>query len=83
MRKQSGQSLVVGLIFLPVIVLFLLYLYNVSQQNLHKTRLQNTSDAAVLSGSQFLARELNFKAYTNRAMIANHVAIGQYVGLSS
>ncbi len=83
MKKQSGQSLVVGLMFLPIVVLFLLYLYNVSQQNLHKTRLQNTADAAVVSGSQFLARELNFKAYTNRAMIANHVAIGQYVGLSS
>lgn len=83
MFRQKGQSMIVGLIFMPIIVLFLLYLYNVSQQNLHKTRLQNTADAAVLSGSQYLARELNFKAYTNRAMIANHVAVGQYVGLAS
>lgn len=83
MRSQRGQSLVVGLIFIPVIVLFVLYLFNVSQQNLNKTRLQNNADAAVLSGSRYIARDQNFKAYTNRAMIANHVAIGQYVGLSS
>ncbi|TMO86412.1 hypothetical protein CWC15_06205 [Pseudoalteromonas spongiae] len=83
MKKQRGQSLVVGLMFLPIIVLFIIYLYNVSQQNLHKTRLQNTADAAVLSSSQYLVRELNFKAYTNRAMIANHVAVGQYVGVAS
>jgi len=83
MHKERGQSMIVGLIFTPIIVMFLLYLYNVSQQNLNKTRLQNTADAAAISGSQFLVRELNFKAYTNRAMIANHVAIAQYVGLSS
>lgn len=83
MHKERGQALIFGLILLPIILMFLLYLYNISQQNLNKTRLQNTADAAAISGSQFLVRELNFKAYTNRAMIANHVAIAQYVGLSS
>ncbi|WP_105199891.1 MULTISPECIES: Tad domain-containing protein [unclassified Pseudoalteromonas] len=83
MHKEKGQSLVLGLIFLSIIVLSLLYLFNVSQQNLHKTRLQNFSDAAALSGAQLLARDLNYKAYTNRAMVANHVSVAQYVGLAS
>ncbi|XQF90280.1 pilus assembly protein TadG-related protein [Pseudoalteromonas espejiana] len=83
MRKENGQSLIIGTVFLASIVMSLLYLFNISQQNLNKTKLQNSADATVISGAQLLARDLNFKAYTNRAMVANHVAIAQYVGLSS
>lgn len=83
MRKENGQSLIIGTVFLASIVMSLLYLFNVSQQNLNKTKLQNSADATVISGAQLLARDLNFKAYTNRAMVANHVAVAQYVGLSS
>ncbi|ATC86458.1 Tad domain-containing protein [Pseudoalteromonas arctica] len=83
MRKENGQSLIIGTVFLASIVMSLLYLFNISQQNLNKTKLQNSADATVISGAQLLARDLNFKAYTNRAMVANHVAVAQYVGLSS
>ncbi|MEL0656890.1 Tad domain-containing protein [Pseudoalteromonas issachenkonii] len=83
MRKENGQSLIIGTVFLASIVMSLLYLFNISQQNLSKTKLQNSADATVISGAQLLARDLNFKAYTNRAMVANHVAVAQYVGLSS
>ncbi|MCK8136606.1 Tad domain-containing protein [Pseudoalteromonas sp. 2CM28B] len=83
MHKERGQSLVLGSVFLATIVVSLLYLFNVSQQNLNKTKLQNSADATVISGANLLARDLNFKAYTNRAMVANHVAVAQYVGLSS
>ena len=82
MRKENGQSLIIGTVFLASIVMSLLYLFNISQQNLNKTKLQNSADATVISGAQLLARDLNFKAYTNRAMVANHVAVAQYVGLS-
>ena len=83
MHKERGQSLVLGSVFLATIVVSILYLFNVSQQNLNKTKLQNSADATVISGANLLARDLNFKAYTNRAMVANHVAVAQYVGLSS
>ncbi|MGO2012992.1 MAG: Tad domain-containing protein [Pseudoalteromonas sp.] len=83
MHKERGQSLVLGTVFLASIVMSVLYLFNVSQQNLNKTQLQNSADATVISGAHLLARDLNFKAYTNRAMVANHVAVAQYVGLSS
>ncbi|WP_024609569.1 Tad domain-containing protein [Pseudoalteromonas sp. TB64] len=83
MNKERGQSLILGTVFLASIVMSMLYLFNVSQQNLNKTKLQTSADATSLSGAQLLARDLNFKAYTNRAMVANHVAVAQYVGLSS
>lgn len=41
-----------------------------------KINLVNAADAAAYSGAQITARQLNFMAYTNRAMIANEVAIG-------
>ena len=83
MHKERGQSLVLGSVFLATVVMSVLYLFNVSQQNLAKTNLQNSADATAISAGQLLARDLNYKAYTNRAMVANHVAIAQYVGLSS
>jgi len=83
MDREKGQALIIGTVFLASIVLAILLFFNISQQNLTKTRLQNTADASIYSGAQLLARDLNFKAYTNRAMVANHVAVAQYVGLSS
>ena len=83
MHKERGQSLVLGSVFLATVVMSVLYLFNISQQNLTKTKLQNSADATAISAGQLLARDLNFKAYTNRAMVANHVAVAQYVGLSS
>ena len=41
-----------------------------------KINLVNAADAAAYSGAQIAARQLNFMAYTNRAMIANEVSIG-------
>ena len=46
-------------------------------------QLQNAADAAAFGASTLEARSLNFAAYTNRAMVANEVAIGQLVGLLS
>ena len=45
--------------------------------------LTNTADAVAYSAGVFEARMLNYDAYTNRAMIANEIAIGQAVGLAS
>ena len=46
-------------------------------------QLQNAADAAAYSMSTVEARDLNFAAYMNRAIVANEVAIGQMVGLAS
>ncbi len=46
-------------------------------------QLQNAADAAAFSMSTVEARDLNFAAYMNRAIVANEVAIGQLIGLAS
>ncbi len=48
-----------------------------------RMRLQNAADATAYGISLLEARDLNFAAYTNRAMVANEVAIAQLVGLMS
>ncbi len=45
--------------------------------------MQNAADAIAYSISLSEARDLNFAAYLNRAMVANEVAIGQLMGLAS
>ncbi|QDQ29036.1 hypothetical protein FNU76_23290 [Chitinimonas arctica] len=82
-KGQSGQALVFSLITLAVVILVLLSTFNVGQQTLGKMRLQNAADAAVYSAVQAQARDYNFSAYTNRAMVANEVATAQVVGLTS
>lgn len=58
-------------------------MFNVGQTVSEKMRVTNTADAAAYSGALWEARMLNFQAYTNRAMVANEVAIGQGVSLVS
>jgi len=81
--KQSGQILVMSVIFLAVAVMAILLLFNIGQINTEKARLVNAADAAAYSGGLYFARNLNFLAYTNRAMIANHVAIGHFISYVS
>ncbi len=81
--KQKGQALPLGVAFLMSSILFVLVLFNTGQTASEKSRLANTADAAVYSGLIWQARALNFQAYTNRAMVANQVSIGQMVSFSS
>ena len=48
-----------------------------------KMQLQNAADATAYSVSVLEARDLNYSAYMNRAMVANEVAIGQMVSMMS
>ena len=48
-----------------------------------RSRLVNVADAAAYSGAVWTARHLNFIAYTNRAMIANHVGTGHFIAYLS
>ncbi|RUO43910.1 hypothetical protein CWE15_01625 [Aliidiomarina taiwanensis] len=51
-----------------------------SQEQLH---VQHVADYVADAAGIIAARDLNFKAVTNRAMLANEVVIGQLMGLSS
>ena len=75
--------MVFSLLFLAVAIMTLLILYNQGQLVKNRIQLENAADAAVYSQAKLAARNLNFIAYTNRAMVANEVSIGQMVALLS
>lgn len=54
----------------------LFFVFNSGRAVNQKINLVNAADAAAYSGGQIAARQLNFMAYTNRAMIANEVSVG-------
>ena len=82
-RQQKGQALIYGLFVMTAGLAGLFFLFNTGQLAYEKSKLVNTADAVAYSGGMMNARALNFQAYTNRAMIANTVAIAQLVSLSS
>ena len=83
MIRQRGQSLVFATIILMVVGIVLLLLFNTAQLTRSKMELQNTADATAYSIATMAARDYNFSAYMNRAMVANQVAVSQMVGLAS
>ena len=80
---QTGQALTLGLALVAITVLTLSILFNTGQAAAEKAKIANTADAAAYSAMLWQARALNFQAYTNRAMVANQVAIAQAVSLRS
>lgn len=83
LTKSRGQAAVFVLLFLGVLVLSLIFVFKAGKVTTQRMMLQNAADASAYTVSTVEARDLNFISYTNRAMIANEVAIGQMVGLSS
>lgn len=81
--RQSGQAMIYGLFVLIGGLAALFFLFNSGQIVREKTKLVNTADAVAYSGGVMNARALNFHAYTNRAMLANTVAVAQLVSLAS
>jgi hypothetical protein len=75
--------MVYGLFVLISGLAALFYLFNVGQLSHEKTRLVNATDAVALSAGLVEARTMNFAAYTNRALVANEVAIAQAVSMAS
>jgi len=82
-RHQKGQMMVYVTVMLLVIVGAVFYVFDGYTISGEKNRLQGTADAAAYSVAAVEARNLNFQAYTNRAMIANHVAVAQATTLVS
>lgn len=80
---QRGQASVFVLALMGVVLLCSIFLYQSGKITSEKMQLQNAADAAAYGSSVLEARALNFAAYTNRAMVANEVGIGQLVGVLS
>jgi hypothetical protein len=81
--KQRGQVLVLGLVLMFVGCLGLYFLFNTGQVSATKQKLTNSADAAAYSAAVWRARVLNFHAYSNRAIVAQEVAVAQAVTLVS
>ena len=80
---QSGQAIVLVLLLTMVGVLGALALVSTGSLTSEKIQLQNAADATAYSVSTIEARDLNYTAYMNRAMVANEVAVGQMVSMMS
>lgn len=81
--RQRGQAALMSYLFAAVLVVAMLSLFRTGRLTSDKMELQNAADALAFSVSTVEARDLNFAAYTNRAIVANEVAIGQAVGMAS
>ncbi|WP_077530054.1 pilus assembly protein TadG-related protein [Vreelandella utahensis] len=81
--RQRGYATIFTLLLFVAVALVVFSIYDVGQTNTDKVRLQNAADAAAYSGANMMARDFNFMAYTNRAMVANQAAIGQVIGMAS
>ncbi len=81
--KQRGYAAVLLIVLIGVMGLSTVTMYNSGQLTTSKMRQQNAADAAAYSVANIISRDLNFVAYTNRAMVANQAAVGQMVGLAS
>lgn len=82
-KKQKGQAIPIGIAAILGVTILMLTLFNTSQVVSEKMRIVNTADAAAYSGMVVQARTMNYTAYTNRAMVANQVALAQMVTLFS
>lgn len=82
-KAQSGQVVPVALLGVLISSAVLVLMFNTGQKITEKSRITNAADAAAYSGAVWTARHLNFLAYTNRAMVANHAAVGHFVSYVS
>lgn len=82
-KRQRGQIAPVALFGVLIASATLVMMYNTGQKVTEKSQVANAADAAAYSGAVWTARHLNFMAYTNRAMIANHAAVGHFVSYVS
>lgn len=81
--RQKGQVAPIVLFGVLIASAALAMMYNLGQKVTEKSQVANAADAAAYSGAVWTARHLNFMAYTNRAMIANHAAVGHFVSYVS
>ncbi|HYF60671.1 MAG TPA: pilus assembly protein TadG-related protein, partial [Burkholderiaceae bacterium] len=78
---QRGQALPLALGLLLAGAAMMAVMVSAGQVVATKQRLTDTADAAAWSAATWRARVLNYHAYSNRAIVANEVAIAQAVAL--
>src|SRR5688500_7723072 len=81
--RCGGQVMPMALLGILIASASLVLMYRTGHKVTEKSLVANAADAAAYSGAVWQARHLNFMAYTNRAMIANHVAVGRFVSYIS
>jgi hypothetical protein len=81
--RTRGQIAPLALFGVLIASAVLVLMFNTGQQVTERSQVTNAADAAAYSGAVWTARHLNFMAYTNRAMIANHAAVGHFVSYVS
>ncbi len=82
-RNSQGQILPVLLAVIALAVTAMLLTQRMNRAVTQEIRLVNAADAAAYSAATWTARRLNLIAYTNRAMVANHIAVGHLVAYIS
>lgn len=82
-KKERGQTMILGMVVIAVLAVLVVMVYGNTRAVQDKTELVNAADAAAYSAGVAVSRELNFLAYTNRAIIANHVTTGHLVSYKS
>jgi hypothetical protein len=82
-RAQRGQAMVFVLGLAAALAATFVLSYGVGETVARKQRLLDAADAAAFGAATWQARSLNFQAYSNRAIVANEVALGQAVSLRS
>jgi hypothetical protein len=80
---MRGQATIMAFATLLFLVVMTLATYNISQMTHGKMQTMNAADAGAYAAAIVAARDANFMAYTNRAMVANHVFVGQLVSFTS
>lgn len=82
-NAHRGQIAPVALFGVLISSAVLVVMFNTGQKVTERSQVANAADAAAYSGAVWTARHLNFIAYANRAMVANHVAVGHFVSYVS
>lgn len=82
-RNKRGQVLPLGLVFLAVCCVSMLFMFSSGKLVDEKLTVTNAADAAAYSAGIVHARAMNYEAYVNRAIMANELAIAQAVSMVS
>jgi len=81
--RQCGQILPVVLATLALAAAAIVLTHRSIRGIGQESAVVNAADAAAYSGASWTARRLNLIAYTNRSLIASHIAVGHLVATIS
>lgn len=80
-HHEAGQALLFGLVFLGVSAVVAFEFIRLARLVGEKTRAIHATDAAAYSTGVLHARLLNYDAHTNRALIANEIALAKWLSI--